>query len=70
MLSKAIQTCESGGGCAEILGSVAQAADKLNRLKHELLIEHIQHHILEEGIDAIEMRKGAEELLQILKPGA
>lgn len=53
-------------GCADVLQLVASVRGAINGLTAELMEDHVRHHIVEATTDA-ERRRGADELIEVIR---
>ena len=57
---------EGDAACAEVLRQLASARGAMNGLTTEVMLGHLQAHVVDAGTDA-ERRTGGEEMMDILR---
>src|SRR3546814_14827526 len=54
-------------GCAEILHLVAAVRGAVNGLLDEIVVDHLDEHVAKPGLSDAERKKGAEELMTVIR---
>lgn len=58
---------ETDADCAEILHLVAAVRGAVNGLLDEIIVEHLQAHVADDQLSSEERRKGAEDLMTVIR---
>lgn len=58
---------EAGADCAAILHLVAAVRGAVNGLLDEIIVEHLQAHVADDGLSSEERRKGADDLMTVIR---
>lgn len=57
----------SDADCAEVLHLVAAVRGAVNGLLDEIIVEHLEAHVADDGLSAEERRKGADDLMTVIR---
>ncbi|MFG6284322.1 metal/formaldehyde-sensitive transcriptional repressor [Sphingomonas sp. S6] len=58
---------EAEADCAEILHLVAAVRGAVNGLLDEIIVEHLQAHVADDALSKEERRKGADDLMTVIR---
>lgn len=58
---------ESEVDCTEVLHLVAAVRGAVNGLLDEIIVEHLEAHVVEAGLTENERRKGADDLITVIR---
>ncbi len=58
---------ETDAACAEILHLVAAVRGAVNGLLDEIIVEHLEAHVVDEGLSSEARRKGANDLMTVIR---
>lgn len=58
---------ESDVDCAELLHLVAAVRGAVNGLLDEIIVEHLEAHVVDAGLTEHERRKGADDLITVIR---
>lgn len=61
------RTLQSDADCAEVLHLVAAVRGAVNGLLDEIIVEHLEAHVADEALSNEERRKGAEDLMTVIR---
>ena len=58
---------EAEADCADVLHLVAAVRGAVNGLLDEIIVGHLQAHVADDSLSSEERRKGADELLTVIR---
>lgn len=58
---------EADADCADILHLVAAVRGAVNGLLDEIIVEHLQAHVADDALSSDERRKGADDLMTVIR---
>lgn len=58
---------ETSVDCADILHLVAAVRGAVNGLLDEIIVEHLEAHVIDAGLSEDERRKGADDLITVIR---